>query len=80
MNKCAICGETKAYFTIELIEDDICGYTRAICDSCWDIIAEVAYRRMKDRIKQIEILGRELDRIERTLDAHIKSQYNPHTF
>jgi len=54
MNKCKLCGANHT-MPIEIPDDngEYNGTGYNICDACWDIIAEVAHKRLANDLKQI---------------------------
>lgn len=62
MNTCAICKGTRSLFTIDIPCDDDSGtFERHVCGSCWEVIAEIANRRLITRLDKIEKHIKELD-------------------
>lgn len=62
MSACAICKGTRSLYTIEIPTDDgACNDVRKICGTCWDVIAEVATRRLATRLDAMEKQIKELN-------------------
>lgn len=61
--KCAICKRERALFELTISQGEgIEPITTRICNTCWDVISEVATRAMEDKIAEIE---ERLDSVER---------------
>ena len=73
---CKICGKQKDTYTLEIpyIEDiEVIGVDEYhICGSCWDIIAEVANRRLSQQLEELSkrILDLEIIQATRTYDDY----------
>lgn len=57
MNKCRLCGANHV-LPIQISDEDgsyYGEYFQYICDACWDIIAEVAHRRLKQEVDKLTV-------------------------
>lgn len=58
--ECVFCKKTQGLLSVTVNGDEE-DYTQHVCDQCWDAVAEIAYRRIRDVVENLTARIEELE-------------------